>query len=825
MRRGAPCNAVLPRLLPTLAARRPCACAFGAQPQKLRGGDAASCAAVACRLALLASGRSRSLPQALPTTRAPGEAAWHRRARRARAEARVLVRLDAARARLSAHHSAPFGGMQRRGGGSNVGNGKGGGGGALAARQFLLSLFDGAVNGRGPGPAAGKAGGKNGNRRTSGTWPREGEWQCQCGFETNRASRDSCYSCGRFREAAQVSVKGGARRWNGGGLGGKGKPMGTIGGGSQWYGGPIGAGGSRPMLGGRGQNPPAGPGTKGGGRDIPHMPTGDGKGPTYAAMASKANGSKGAKGDWNVQGPAATDLGKGQADATAAKGGPAGATWGRPKKVFDSCGYELVQPRRVRIGGGANDGGVQTTQGQTGDGSGERPATMQAKCRWSDADSDDDGECEEDPCDEDEGDGAGGEDDWTTDPRQLRATFEEHARAVKGLERAGGFGPALETMRLARDEAERKWREAKTPAPLPKRLLWAEAKLQKAQSALTRARLQLEQFDEEAERRRAEYLNRVGEAESWCKWRREQLESIHNEAAGGYAARDTGSEAAGGATEMRRRLRSQVLPELHAILESMQEGTDVHGRMALVLADLADAETRLCPSGDGDEAERFYMYDGDTADDDWGDDEPRGADTYGESGHRDEETEGRQCRGRTTEWRAEGPGRWTRANGGGAAQAANGADYTQGTRERAGANGNSGDTKDDGTGTQGAEGNDEATGERSGKHRRRQTAAERSEEERKATDARRAQELQEQLQSATAAQQQSYQEGAGGFGSQVALSWAAQKFVLDVQRAQAQAGEMGVEPTAEDGRSLLQLSPMELQQWREKYLDESSMHD
>ncbi len=93
------------------------------------------------------------------------------------------------------------------------------------------------------------------------------------------------------------------------------------------------------------------------------------------------------------------------------------------------------------------------------------------------------------------------------------------------------------------------------------------------------------------------------------------------------------------------------------------------------------------------------------------------------------------------------------------------------------------------------------------------------------SDAKRAQELQEQLQRATAVQQQSYLEGSGGFGSQVALSWAAQKFVLDVQRAQAQAGEMGIEPKAEDGRSLLQLSPMELKQWTEQYLDEESMHD
>ncbi len=94
-----------------------------------------------------------------------------------------------------------------------------------------------------------------------------------------------------------------------------------------------------------------------------------------------------------------------------------------------------------------------------------------------------------------------------------------------------------------------------------------------------------------------------------------------------------------------------------------------------------------------------------------------------------------------------------------------------------------------------------------------------------ASDARRAQELREQLEHASAAQVQSYQEGTGGFGSEVALSWAAQKFVLDVQRAQAQAGEMGVERRAAGGRTLLELFPMELKQWIEEHLEAEEMRD
>ncbi len=125
-------------------------------------------------------------------------------------------------------------------------------------------------------------------------------------------------------------------------------------------------------------------------------------------------------------------------------------------------------------------------------------------------------------------------------------------------------------------------------------------------------------------------------------------------------------------------------------------------------------------------------------------------------------------------------------------------------------------TGDDGDGEGGA---------RAGKHRRRQSEAEAAEEERAATDARRARELQRQLEQASAAQERSYREGHGGFGSEAALSAAAQAFVLQVQRVQAQAGEMGVEPRAEDGRTLLQLSPAELDQWARDNLGDSDMHD
>ncbi len=193
--------------------------------------------------------------------------------------------------------------------------------------------------------------------------------------------------------------------------------------------------------------------------------------------------------------------------------------------------------------------------------------------------------------------------------------------------------------------------------------------------------------------------------------------------------------------------------------------------------------------------------------------------------------EGHDRDGRPAEWRSEGPGRWSRKGaprGAGQQQGSNAAAAAAqgsagGVAGGGAAKGNEAGATTSGGATSGDA--DDGDGARAGKHRRRQTEAEAAGEERAATDARRAWELQRQLEQASAAQERSYRDGNGGFGSEVALSVAAQGFVLQVQRVQAQAGEMGVEPRAEDGRTLLQLSPAELNQWAHDNLGDSAMRD
>ncbi len=607
--------------------------------------------------------------------------------------------------------------------------------------------------------------------------------------------------------------------------------------------GPVGADGSRPLLGGRGRDVLGGPAGNGAGKGYSVGPSWTGKGPSAAAAGGKA--AAGAH-----EGPGFG--GNGAVKGSAGDGGKAArlhgredgwGAWTRPPAVVDDEGYELVQPRKVRAGKGGQKGDAGApAQGAGAEGAVEERATRQL---WADVD-DDDIDVDETVEDEAEGnadDGAGGGDgEWEPDPRRLRAVFEDHARVAREMERRGVVGPALEAVRRVRDEAEKKWRDAKPPAPLPRRLEWAEAKLRKAQAALTRARMELDSFDAEAEKRRAELCRRIEEADEWHRWRQRQLDAIHEEAAERVPGKHGGGPTDDGALEVKQRIRGQMLPELQAILEEVQD-VELHGRLALMVAGLADAESRLGDQRGVDSLPaRYTMCDGDSQQEGWGDGDHH---EEGEGDHdgRDGDAGG-SCRGgRPAEWRPEGSGRWTRTSthkdgsqcqgpSNATTTAAGGQPHqpprqedgrgkdrtTEGTTT--GKGGSTGD-KDHNDALQDGGGDD--GDRRPGKHRRRQSEEEAREEDRMASDARRAQELRRQLEYASAAQEQSFKEGHGGFGSEVALSLAAQKFVLDVQRAQAQASEMGVEPTAEDGRTLLQLSPAELKQWVDDNLNGDDM--
>ncbi len=432
--------------------------------------------------------------------------------------------------------------------------------------------------------------------------------------------------------------------------------------------------------------------------------------------------------------------------------------------------------------------------------------------------------------------GGGPQEGGGPDPSMLRAAYEEHARAVKDLERRGRHGPALDTLRQARDAAEQAWRGAKEPAPLAKRMAWAEAKLHKAETALTRARYALDEFDQDTDRRREQLVARINEADEWYRWRQNQLDSLHAEA-GEKAAWKHGAQGNGAGAEVRRKIRGHMLPEVQAILEDLPGGTPAHERLTLLAASLAEAEQVLDDGDGGDGAQHFNMDDGDAWDGDWGEGED-GLDADARDSTRPTTAGGEGTKGgRPAEWRPEGPGRWTRRAGDAESQKEKQAEAQLGANSSASsgiaregtagagapaaqAQGSEVGRRSDGgndlpagaaSSNQGAE--DTQSEERSAKHRRTAPEGESREE----SDARRARELHQQQSLAAAAQMESYEAGMGGFGSDVALSLAAQKYVQEVQDAQRRAKAKGIEPRA-NGKDLIQLTPMELQAWVEANL-------
>ncbi len=726
--------------------------------------------------------------------------------------------------------------MQRRGGGGGGGAG-GGGFDANAARQLFMSLFGGALPGGGQHRGSGFSGSRGGRRMPAGARPREGEWACQCGFSTNRAYREACHQCGRSRDVAEVSGDAGTR--GGKGFGKRGaadgksqRDMRTLAPSAGMGKGPMGAGGSRPLLGGRDRGPLGGSAGGGSFKGNAWASGCAGKGPSVSGMGGKPEGKGKTGNGGGCNGAAKGNAGGGGAAACAGEWGSGHAAWVRPATVRDEDGYELVQPRRIRADKGSPKGAEDYEAAKGNGGKGTYAEVVRR--RWSDeGDSDDDDMDDQEAGEEEEGCGVEDGGAWEEDPAQLRAEYEEHARAARELERRGSYGPALATLQAARDEAERRWRDAKPPAPLSKRLDWAETKLRKAQAALTRVRLELDAFDEDTDKRRAAICNRVQEAEGWYQWRKQQLDVLHNEAAENAPGRRGEASGSGGADVLRKKIRAHTLPEIQAILEDVPEGTDLHGRLALLAAGLADAEASHEGHIEGEGPATYHMGDGDSQED-W-EEEMQGA--FEEGGTQGQGPRGRPQGNRPAEWRPEGTGRWTRAGthrgnvqhpqlDGAAAAAPETRRPNHDDMGKGAGKGGAGGGPTTATTPAAAEGDaDDGGATRAGKHRRLQTAAEADEEERAASDTKRAEEFKKQVERATAAQEQSFRDGKGGFGSEAALSAAAQGFVLRVQRVQAQAGEMGIEPRAQDGRTLLELSPAELEQWVHNNLGDDEMRD
>ncbi len=467
------------------------------------------------------------------------------------------------------------------------------GGNAQALRQLFLSVFG--VGGSGAG---GGGGGGSSRRGGKGARVREGEWPCACGFP-NRAHRDKCYACGRERPAARAQrAAGGTGKGGGEAAGHSGEDLGFGGKGKGSYGsarrggggGPIGADGARPLLASWGDR--AAPSFMAKGKAARDKGASDGR--SEGAMG-KGPPTSASTGNEDRRDPGSSGGKSAGSGVSAATGGPKGC-WAKPPRLVDADGFTVVQPRRAwqpaEQGQRASDAGPMA----------EHVQAIDARPRWSDQESDDgmyaedDLEAEDQHNYEDHGDNDG------ADPQQLRSVYEAYARAVRDMEKRlrgndGQDDPALRTLREARDEAERAWRGAKPPVPLPIRMGRAQSKLEKATAALRKAQFAIEEFDAWSDQQRAELVRKAEEARQWYFWRDRQTDDLHAEAAGKACSKSGGAGGATGRTaEMSGRIAEEWLPQVRALMEHLQGNPEVEEKLANLAADMQSASQEAsCP--------------------------------------------------------------------------------------------------------------------------------------------------------------------------------------------------------------------------------------
>ncbi len=427
-----------------------------------------------------------------------------------------------------------------------------------------------------PGVGGGGGGASRGGR--------PGDWVClQCGAQPCFARAAKCFRCKAPRNGAlAVGVGGTQRGGGGGGAVGRAAPRAS-------YLGPIGAGGTRPLLGRRGE---VGGSIVGGGSTSARD-----KGPAARAPSTSAGAVAPAR-------AAGDDV---------AMRGPQGQC--APSIGADADGFQEVQPR-----GGARSWAAVAAAAATAPpaGAGQRPQQRQqlqqsppavrTSNSWevlgddmevsddsSGHDAKEDGgggagdpadrveHDHDDEVDADQQRADGGRADATdeVDADGLRQIWDSRCAVVRRLERDGqGFPPELlQAARDQRDEAERRWRAARRPQPLFKRLRWAEADLREAE---TKERARQEELDahlEQTARRTRDLQERLRVDSARTQRKRQALAALQRE---GALHQTQGSERA--ARMAIEGLGGDIVPALGAIIRQLGAADEPVRRDLQVLA-------------------------------------------------------------------------------------------------------------------------------------------------------------------------------------------------------------------------------------------------
>ncbi len=456
-------------------------------------------------------------------------------------------------------------------------------------QRLLQALAGGGDGGRGPrarqqrgGGAAYSPTGASGTANAGGGWRRgggqggggsargrPGDWTCpECGAYPCFAATSRCFRCRaprRDRPGGDGAASATRPSTQGGGGGGTGRLASRAD--PSAYLGPVGAGGSRPLLGGR---------ANGGGK-ADTAPSYRVPGASAAARTEEARAQRA---------PATTAEPRGGAN--------------------ENVGVDDKEFQPVQKGRGANPAECQ--------GGGPKPTIPISKSWAALAEEDDD----DDNCDIDDGDGGCGDADdndgadWddSLEPgaadgqvadeipeAQLKSLWLSHCAAVKTLERDKSVLPeVLASVKQQRDAAERRWKAAKSPHPLHKRLRWAENDVRAAAAKEASRRRELELHLEQAAARTKEIEERLAVDIARTQRKRDALAAIQREASFGSCA---GTERAARAAV--EGIASDIGPSLAAIIEKLGDGDETIrqdlqvlstslGRVEGVLREAAEAQ-------------------------------------------------------------------------------------------------------------------------------------------------------------------------------------------------------------------------------------------
>ncbi len=397
---------------------------------------------------------------------------------------------------------------------------------------------------------------------------RPGDWACpRCGVYPCFARTARCFKCG----AARPDGLGGGRSLGAAAAAPR-PPAGgrlTCTSTTSTYLGPVGAGGSRPLLGRR--DPPVA-------QSVDRCPSVRVPGASAAAEAEERRRraqEADAEGFRLVKnGAAAAGHGKAAATPRVAErlgGGPPTTT--RNSWAAISEREEMDEDDDEGDGDDQHrDQNMETDATTDGAGGGDPPPSVDAtEAREGGADAE---HCEGD---EEEVDAAQLKEEWLAHGAAVRKLEKDLLRAPLNLRTS-----LLNEARAHRDAAEARWRAARTPPPLSKRLRWAELELRDAESKERARRLDLERHLEEAANRTRDLEQRLAVDVARTARKRAALEALHGEGAPVQPQRawSTGSAARVAATG----IAMDVAPALTAVIEKL--GTPSGGDVEVLRQEL-----------------------------------------------------------------------------------------------------------------------------------------------------------------------------------------------------------------------------------------------